>query len=311
MRYTGRTMHMWWVWIVIMGSAALVGTPARAHAQSTSTSDAAASAESAAHFRVTKTGTGPAVIMIPGLMSPGEIWSETAAFLSRDHEVHVLHLAGFAGVPASGADPYLATMRDAVIEYIRDAGLQRPVLIGHSLGAFLSFAIASAQPELTGPVIAVDGVPYLGALADSTATAAQSAAQATMVREMFAGMTADALGAQTRMAMTAQARDTAWHAAGQRWGATSDPATVGRAVAEMMTTDLRRDVARITQPVLLVMAAGALPEPVRAPMLASYRAQVAAAPNARVVVAENARHFVMLDDPEFLVDAIATFLGDR
>lgn len=58
-------------------------------------------------------------------------------------------------------------------------------------------------------------------------TAERAAPQAQGVRTVFAGMNAEALAAQTRMAMTAQVRDTAWYAAGARWGAASDPATAG------------------------------------------------------------------------------------
>lgn len=260
-------------------------------------------------FHVTVTGAGRPLILIPGLLSGADVWDSTVAALQGEFELHVLTLAGFAGVPSTGADPFLASTRDALIAYITDHALERPILVGHSLGGFLAFWTAATAPELVGAVIAVDGVPYLAALGDTTMTPDRARPQADGMRAMFSAMSSEALGMQTRLAMSQQARDTVWHARGADWGATSDPATAGRAVAEMMTTDLRDDVARITTPVLLVMAAGALPPELRPAVLASYENQVARIPDARVEVAEDARHFVMLDEPDFLHRTIRGFLA--
>jgi len=264
-----------------------------------------------APFQVQRTGAGRPMILIPGLLSGGEVWDGTVAEFSGEYEMHVLTLAGFAGVPTTGADPFLATTRDAIIDYIREHELERPVLVGHSLGAFLSLWIAATAPELVGPVVAVDGVPFLAALGDTTMTPERSAPQAEAMRTVFAGMSREALSAQTRMALTTQVKDTAWHSVGARWGAMSDPATAGRAVAEMMTTDIRDDVARITSPVLLLMAADGMPDEFRAAGEQRYRAQLGRVADARVVVAADARHFIMLDDAPFFHDAVRSFLAGR
>src|SRR5262249_21240266 len=50
-------------------------------------------------FRAEVTGTGPAMILIPGLASSGETWTTTVAHLRTRYTCHVLTLAGFAGVP--------------------------------------------------------------------------------------------------------------------------------------------------------------------------------------------------------------------
>ena len=269
----------------------------------------AAVPSTAAPFQVKRSGAGRPVILIPGLLSHGEVWDATVARFRDGHELHVLTLAGFAGAPPTGADPFLRTTRDAIVAYIREQRLDRPVIVGHSLGGFLALWLAATSPELVGPVVAVDGVPFMPALVDTTMTEARAQGQADGVRTIFAGMTAQALGAQTRMAMTTQARDTAWHAVGARWGLASDPATAGRAVAELLTTDIRDDLARATSPILLVMAAEGVAPAMRDAMRDRYAGQLAAAPQARVIVAERARHFVMLDDPAFLHAAIADFLA--
>lgn len=259
-------------------------------------------------FVVERVGSGRPMILIPGLLSGGEVWNGTVERFKGSFEMHVLTLAGFAGVAPLQGDVFLQTERDAIIRYIRERRLEKPVIVGHSLGGFLAFWIAATAPDLVGPVVAVDGVPYLPTLRDTTMTPAKARPYAEQMRAMSATLTAEQLAMQTAMVLRAQAKDSVHAAMGARWGRTSDGATMGRAVAEMMTTDLRQNVASIRSPVLLIAAGDGLTEVQRNEVLARYKAQVANIPNHRVIMALNARHFVMLDDPGFLFAAMNDFL---
>lgn len=282
--------------------------PATAHAQ---TVGAPASATPARPFTVARTGavpSGRSMILIPGFLSSGEVWDGTVARFRAEYDMHVLTLAGFAGSPTTTADPYLPTVRDAIIQYIRENRLEHPVIVGHSLGGFMSLWIAATAPDLVGPIVAVDGVPFLSALGDTTMTAARAAAQAEMMRTALSGMTSDGLAAQTRMAMMQQVKDTAWHAKGARWGAQSDPTVAGRAIAEMLTTDIRPDVSRIHTPVLMFMAGNGMSPEQQATTLALYEGQLRTVRGARVVAAPKALHFIMIDEPTFFQETVAAFL---
>ncbi|HXE58790.1 MAG TPA: hypothetical protein VNK43_12375, partial [Gemmatimonadales bacterium] len=158
---------------------------------------------------------------------------------------------------------------------------------------------------------AVDGVPFLVALTDTAATEATMAPQAAQARAFYASMTPQQMEAQSRMAAATMVADSALAARIGRWGGASDPSTVGRAVAEMLTTDLRDEVAAIRTPVLLLAAGAGRPADGRARLEASYRAQLRAVPDAAVVVAERARHFIMYDDPEFFFRTLDRFLDRR
>ena len=117
----------------------------------------AASAQPASSFGVDVHGTGAPVLLIPGLSSSGQVWDATVAALEDRYEVHVLSLAGFAGRPAvEGA--FLPRVRDDIVAYVRSHNLDRPAVVGHSLGGFLSFWLAASEPTLFGPIVAVDGV---------------------------------------------------------------------------------------------------------------------------------------------------------
>ena len=266
-----------------------------------------------APFTVRVVGTGRPVLLIPGLMSGPDVWDATVAHLQRGHTLHIVHLAGFAGAPAAPGADFLGRVRDGLLAYVADMrarGLERPVIVGHSLGGFLAYAVASAQPDAVAGVVAVDGLPFFAALGDPAATPESVGPTAAAMRGMFARLSPEQLAAQTRPGLPTLMRDTANVARAVEWARTSDPATVGQAMAEMLTTDLRPAVAAIRAPVLQIVAAGSAPTAeVRAMLRDRYAAQVARVPRHEVIVAERAYHFVMLDDPAFFHATLDAFLS--
>lgn len=290
----------------LIAAAGLVTAAAPVHAQ------AAAQAGPAIHsFKVIRTGHGRPMILIPGLLSSGDVWSSTVEHFKDRYECHVLTLAGFAGQPPVPA-PFLQTVRDDVLRYIAEKKLDHPVIVGHSLGGFLAWWIAATAPDKVGPVVAVDGVPYLAALMNPAATVDSSRPMADQMRQMYGKLSPEQLAAQSRMSLAAMITDPKNVETAAAWSASSDPATAGTAMAEMMTTDLRETVAAIRTPALLIGAADfAKDEAVRKQVAAAYEAQVAKVPDHQVVLAEHARHFIMLDDPAFLFAAMDRFLAPR
>ena len=45
------------------------------------------------------TGTGPDLVLVPGLGSHPETWSIVKESLAKDYRLHLVHVAGFAGRP--------------------------------------------------------------------------------------------------------------------------------------------------------------------------------------------------------------------
>lgn len=261
-------------------------------------------------FAVTVTGQGPAVVLIPGLLSSGEVWDATVARYRDRYTMHVLTLAGFGG-PAPVGAPLLSRVRDEVITYLREQKLEKPVIIGHSLGGFLGFWIAATAPDLVAGLVAVDGVPFLPALGNPAATAESAKPQAEQMKAIYASLSSTQLVAQSRMALAMMITAPAQVEQAAGWAARSDPATAGQAIAELSTTDLRDTIAAITAPTLLIGATGAAPEAMRPAMAKAYEAQVSRLKGARVIMADTARHFIMLDDPSFLFAALDQFLAGR
>jgi N-formylmaleamate deformylase len=260
-------------------------------------------------FKVEVRGRGPAMILIPGLLSSGAVWNTTVERYQGRYTMHVLTLAGFGGPPPIG-EPFLSRVRDELIRYIRDEKIERPILVGHSLGGFLAFWVAATAPQLIGGMVAVDGVPYLPALGNQAATPAAMSKQAEQMKSIYASMSQAQLVAQSRMSFQAMITDPANVELASKWAEAADAATAGIAVAEMFVTDLRDEITKITAPVLLIAAPGNAPEPMRPGLEKGYLAQVAKLPAARVKMAGAARHFVMFDDPKFFFTVLDEFLAE-
>jgi pimeloyl-ACP methyl ester carboxylesterase len=254
-----------------------------------------------APFAVTTVGHGPPILFIPGLSSPGSVWDRAVAHLAGRYTCYVLTLAGFAGQPAMPGEPFLPRERDAILAYIHSHHLEKPVIVGHSLGGFLAYAIAAEAPSEIGGVLAIDGLPFAPALADPATTPAQLAPQAAQLRTMFAGLDRDAFAHQTEAALAQMITHPDDVARVARDADRSDPRTVGQAVYDLMTTDLRARLGAVRAPVWLIEAGDSL--------TAAYTAQLANVPDHQIVVAKTAKHFVMLDDPDLVDTTVQALLA--
>ena len=268
----------------------------------------AGAAHAATAFKTEVTGAGPAVILIPGLASSGDVWNGTREHLCGPRQCHVLTLAGFAGQPAIDGD-LLPQVEEQLASYIQNNRLSKPVVIGHSLGGFVAMKFAADHPDMVGKLVIVDSLPALGATMNPAADAEGLRQMATMVRERMLASDAASYSAnqrQTLATMVTKPEDIDRIAA---WGATSDRKTVAGAMYDILATDLRSDVARIKAPTLVLGAWIAYQQ--YAPKDAiegMYRAQYAKLPNVQVEMADKARHFIMVDDPVWMYDRIDRFL---
>ncbi|MDP3400821.1 MAG: alpha/beta fold hydrolase, partial [Brevundimonas sp.] len=118
-------------------------------------------------------GSGPDVILIPGFASSREVWRSEAERLKATHRVHLVQLAGFAGEPwVHGDGPFVQPMADELVRYVREAGLERPAIIGHSMGGMTGVLLAQQHPDLVKRVMSVDSLPFFSAMFGPQVTAA-------------------------------------------------------------------------------------------------------------------------------------------
>jgi N-formylmaleamate deformylase len=270
------------------------------------------SSNAAESFTVEVMGIGKPVIMIPGLMSGAAVWRPTAQALADQYQLHLISIAGFAGTAAIAGD-LLPTVKQELLQYIAQQQLAKPAIVGHSLGAFMAFNLASSAPDKIGTVIAVDGLPYLAPVfsRDSSTTVAQVTPQAEYFRTMYQGMSAEQLANMTTQGVQSQATSAAHQQQIIAMAAASDARSVGQAVYELLTTDLRAQVHSIKSKVLLIGAGGAMTNDTdRAAAVALYQQQISSVANATLEFNHDSRHFIMLDQPDWLTERIANALKD-
>lgn len=271
-----------------------------------------ARAQSDVDLKADVSGKGAPIVFIPGLISSGEVWSETVAALSGSHECHVLTLPGFAGQAPIAEGPYLEAFQASITTYIQDRGLTDVTLVGHSLGGFLSLKIGIDQPAFLKRIVVVDALPFLAGAMNPAAKAGIDSAMIRNYIASFAPYSEEQIRGMRRMSAKANVLDsTRWDSLVE-WTMASDLATEAHAAVELMGTDLRADVAKIRVPVLVLAAFAPNPQ---FPTFTSefvdrlYSTQFSAVPDVTVAVTPNARHFIMYDEPVWMVDRIRTFLS--
>lgn len=250
-------------------------------------------------FSVKVSGEGRPVIFIPGFACAGSVWDATVAHLGGKVQAHVLTLAGFAGQPApADKTSVLPAVHAQLVAYIKANKLDKPIVVGHSMGGFLALWLASTNSADLGGVIDVDGLPFFAAVIDPKATEETTAASAKEQGDKMAGMTQEQFAAQTKGFLGAMITDPAVAERVLADATKSDPPTAGVAFREMLGKDLRPGLANITTKVTVVAATNQGPDVSRAGLEAAWHAQVDAIKGVELKFVENTKHFVMLDQPE-------------
>ena len=172
--------------------------------------------------------------------------------------------------------------------------------------------VAARHPGLVSRVMVVDMVPFLGALFAGPAATPQSLAPiAAQMRQGIASASGDARRARIEETIAGMVRTEAMRPVAVRDSLESDPGVSGAAMAELITTDLRPELANIRVPLTVLWV-----RPPSAPvseeqMAAFYASAFANAPQARVVRVPDSYHFIMWDAPEAFRRELAAFLAAR
>ena len=256
-------------------------------------------------------GAGPDVILIPGLASSREVWWAEAERLKATHRVHLVQLAGFAGEPWTHGDgAFVEPVVGELARYIREARLERPAVIGHSMGGLTGVLLAQAEPGLVGRVMSVDSLPFFSAMFGPQVTAETARPFAAQAAAGILG--ADEAGFRAQQAQTAigLVRDPATREAMVEWSMATDRQAMAAAIRDVMTTDARPGLAAMTTPVWALYASDADGGAPAAGADALWGREYAALPGVKLVRVDGSRHFIMADQPARFADLVDQFLAD-
>jgi pimeloyl-ACP methyl ester carboxylesterase len=84
----------------------------------------------------------PALVLLHGIASSGRAWEPLAGALSARFDVHTPTALGHRGRPAPAPRTTLTDTVDDAERYLDEAGLDRPHLVGHSLGGYTAIELA-------------------------------------------------------------------------------------------------------------------------------------------------------------------------
>jgi pimeloyl-ACP methyl ester carboxylesterase len=257
---------------------------------------------------------GRAVILIPGLQGGPWVWQQTIAQLQKDHLVYAVTLAGFDGMPGPAEGGNLFDLADAsLLQWIKRQKIDKPVLIGHSLGGTLALRFAGEHADLISGVVAVDGLPIFPGM--ERVSAEQRQAMAAQIRSTMAAATPEQFRAQSLGYMQKiGVIDPQLAARYAPMNARSDIQASAQYMAEDLAFDGRARLKSADVPILEISPYNAPDFSVppiamsEAQKTAYYQSLLANAPNAKVVSISPSRHFVMLDQPVKFQQALDGFL---
>ncbi len=102
-------------------------------------------------------GKGKQILCAHGITANSRFWDCLASALAPHHRVIAMDLRGrgLSDKPPKGYSVHRHCQD--ILALMNDQGLKRPVLMGHSLGAFISLVFAARYPKKIDRLILVDG----------------------------------------------------------------------------------------------------------------------------------------------------------
>ena len=105
-------------------------------------------------------GELPPLLLAHGFSDDGPCWTPIAEALAPDHDLIMVDARGH-GRSESPRQPFTSVdMAADLVAVARALGLRRPAVLGHSMGAVTTLALASAYPDLPSAILLEDPPPW-------------------------------------------------------------------------------------------------------------------------------------------------------
>ena len=254
------------------------------------------------HLTIRSVGNGPPVVLIPGLGSSTAVYDDLAAKIGAKRRLIFVQVNGFAGTPAAAStDNLIPGAVDELAGWLTANKVERPAVIGHSMGGLMGMMLASKHPAAVGRLMIVDALPFYGMLFGPSAS---PDTVRPVVEQMRAALVSGAAPLDPPPHMS---NSDAGRAKVAAWLKASDRKTVGEALVEDATTDVRPDLPKLASVPVTVLYA--VPSAERKAMTVGlYREAYKALPKATLIGVPDSDHFIMLDQPAAFTAAVETFL---
>jgi pimeloyl-ACP methyl ester carboxylesterase len=265
-------------------------------------------------LHVQRYGSGTkTLVLIPGLTCGTWEWYGTIAHFAPNYTIYSLTLPGFDGRP-SAAPPLFDRFAADFWTLLDQRKIDKPIVIGHSLGGTLSFLVGEQHADRLRGIVAVDGLPIFPMVAQLSDTARASAAS-NAASSAASSTPAQTLAYEKNFMHTIGIIDAQLGDQAAALAATADAKMEAQWLEEDLNHDLRSNLAKIAVPLIEIMPYNA-PDRTQPPLNYTqaqteqfYASLIAGAPQARVVAIAPSRHFAMLDQPDKFYAIVEGFIA--
>lgn len=101
-------------------------------------------------------GSGLPIVLVHGLGGSLVNWHAVGEPLTRYGRVVALDLVGFGWTPPEGRSSSIPANRDLVVRFVEEVVGEPAVLVGNSMGGFVSLLAAGERPDLVSGLVLVD-----------------------------------------------------------------------------------------------------------------------------------------------------------
>ena len=252
-------------------------------------------------FEVIKTGKGKqAILFIPGFASSGEVWNETKTAFEKDFTCYTLTMAGFAGAKPHPS-PSFENWKAGIATYIKTNKIEKPIVIGHSMGGGLALALAADYPDLIGKIVVVDALPCLAALNNVSFKSKENNDCSPMVAQMTA-MNETQFYEMQKQAMPRLLQDASKLEMVIDWSVKSDRKTFAQMYCDFFNTDLRERISTVKCPSLILLESNFIN------LKPAIEEQYKNLKTANFQYANKGMHFIMYDDKDWYLMQLNNFI---
>ncbi|TYB69494.1 alpha/beta hydrolase [Bizionia saleffrena] len=253
-------------------------------------------------FTVETVGQGKPVLYLPGFATPGSIWKETVESLSLKRKSYLFSYAGFNG-NAPIKMPWYLSVKNAIINYIKDNDMTDIIIIGHSMGGNLAVEIASALPSKISKIIIVEALPCMREVMMPNVPAESLYYDSPYNKQMLA-MDAQQFKKMATMLASNMTLNEDKKNSLTNWIVEADRNTWVYGYTDLLKLDLRNSLSTVTCETLILGASFPDVKIARE----NYENQYSNLSNKTIIMATNSKHFLMFDQPEWFYKTVNDFL---
>jgi pimeloyl-ACP methyl ester carboxylesterase len=239
-------------------------------------------------------GRGRPVLFLHGWLGSWRYWFDTMEVVAEHFRTYSFDFWGFGDSRSQHTEENIRTYSDQVVRFIDELGIDRIVLVGHSMGGMVAMQTALDYPDRVSRVVTV-GAPFEGSslswllkLTNHPRLAQIFARWPWLRRNAFSFFLGRSEDPSVQEVIDASVK--------------SEAITLNSTIRSMLRTDLRPELPRLSVPALIVH--GGRDDVVSPRQMRLF----AHNPMAELLHMPRSRHFPFVDEPAIFNEGLLHFL---